>query len=151
MAFLFSNIFSAADKAKLVAAITQAELHTSGEIRLYMEANCPSEALDRAMEVFAELKMEQTELRNGILIYVAFKSKKVAIYGDTAIHRRLGNEFWNVCIARLIQDFKGKKYTSWLVHLIAELGVKLGHYLPIAATDQNELPNDIVFGQDMLE
>ncbi len=151
MSFIFSSIFSSADKVKLVQAITDAERRTSGELRLYMEADCPSESLDRAKEVFNQLKMAETELRNGILIYVAFKSRKVAIYGDTAIHQLLGHDYWNASITRVIQDFKSKKYTSGLEILIADLGDRLAHYFPIRENDQNELSNDIVFGQDMLE
>ena len=56
MAMLFSSIFSSKDKTKLVGAITEAEKKTSGEIRLYMEAKCTDDPLDRAVEVFENVR-----------------------------------------------------------------------------------------------
>jgi uncharacterized membrane protein len=151
MALLFSSIFSSKDKVKLVEAITESEKKTSGEIRLFMEAKCEKDALERAIEVFQELKMIETEARNGILIYVAFESRKIAIYGDTAIHQLLGLGYWDDTIKELIQKFKKKRYTSGLIECIHDLGEKLAKYFPITANDRNELPNDIVFGDDMLD
>jgi len=151
MALLFSSIFSSKDKTKLVGAITEAEKKTSGEIRLYMEAKCMDEPLDRAIEVFSNLKMFETDARNGILIYIAFESKKIAIYGDTAIHNLLGHQFWNHTINNLSHNFKKRNYTPGLIDCIMDLGEKLAYYFPITATDRNELPNDIVFGDDLID
>ena len=63
---------SKADEAKIVQVVREAEGLTSGEIRVHVESVCEEdEVLDRAAWVFKELHMEQTALRNGVLIYVA--------------------------------------------------------------------------------
>jgi uncharacterized membrane protein len=80
-----------AQEEALVAAIKQAELRTSGEIRLHLEEKCPTpEPLDRAAQVFAELKMHQTKLRNGVLFYLAWQTRQFAVVGDARTRRVLG-------------------------------------------------------------
>ena len=65
-------------KASMTAAIQQAEKNTSGEIRIHIENHTSMDVLDRAAQVFAELKMHKTLLRNGILIYIALQDHRLA-------------------------------------------------------------------------
>nr|HRM13311.1 TPM domain-containing protein [Flavobacterium sp.] len=58
------------EEQEIVEAIRMAEKNTSGEIRVHLEKTTPMDAYDRAMEVFHELKMDETELQNGVLIYL---------------------------------------------------------------------------------
>jgi len=50
-------------------AIKNAELDTSGEIRIHIENKCPGDVMDRSAFLFKQLQMHKTELRNGVLIY----------------------------------------------------------------------------------
>ncbi len=68
------KLFTSQEKKRIVAAITQAELRTSGEIRVHIENYCPSSSLDRAVFVFNQLKMYKTKERNSVLIY-CYKSR----------------------------------------------------------------------------
>ncbi|MDD3722298.1 MAG: TPM domain-containing protein, partial [Lutibacter sp.] len=72
----------------IIKAIEVAEKNTSGEIRVHIERNTELPPLERALEVFHLLEMEKTELRNGVLFYVAVESKKFAILGDEGIHTK---------------------------------------------------------------
>ena len=67
------KFFSEQQKEAIINAIKQAEKETSGEIRLHLETTCKGEALERAVRVFQKLKMHETQLRNGTLIYLAVK------------------------------------------------------------------------------
>ena len=62
------------EEQEIVDAIHVAEKNTSGEIRVHIEKTTSLDAYDRAMEVFHELKMDETELKNGVLIYIAVKN-----------------------------------------------------------------------------
>ncbi|WP_431211414.1 TPM domain-containing protein [Puia sp. P3] len=65
------------EQQQIVAAIQSAERLTSGEIRVFIERHCRYvDPLDRATEVFAGLKMEQTSARNGVLVYVALRDRQ---------------------------------------------------------------------------
>ena len=67
---------------ELAVVISKAELLTSGEIRLHLEEKCTIDAQARAVEVFETLGMEQTNLNNGVLIYISYGDQKFALCGD---------------------------------------------------------------------
>ena len=83
------------EQADILSAIAEAELQTSGEIRLHVETRCPGDVLDRAAKVFETLAMHKTELRNGVLFYLATDDRKFAILGDGGINAAVPSGFWN--------------------------------------------------------
>src|SRR6187549_3921237 len=91
--FKKKEFFSKEENDKIIAAIRHAEECTSGEVRVFVERRCKFiDPLDRAMEIFADLKMQNTKDRNAVLVYVAIKDKQLAIYGDSGIHAKTGEE-----------------------------------------------------------
>ena len=140
------NFFSEAEQQEIVEAIKQAELNTSGEIRVHIEPSCDVDAYDRAKTVFESLGMHATELKNGVLFYVAYKSKKFAILGDKGIHEKVSQQFWDAEKELLLAHFKEDKYAIGLCQAIGDAGTKLKEHFPYADNDTNELSNDISFG-----
>jgi hypothetical protein len=69
------NFFSKEEKATIMAAVKEAELNTSGEIRVHIDNHCKGDVMDRAAWWFGKLKMHKTEKRNGVLIYLAVKDQ----------------------------------------------------------------------------
>ena len=67
------------EEQEIVQAIVEAEKNTSGEVRVHIENHSNKTPLERAQEVFFELKMEATNDRNGVLFYVSVTDKKFAI------------------------------------------------------------------------
>ncbi len=65
------QFFRSDEEDRIIRAIQEAEKHTSGEIRVHLEKDCRKPVLDEAVRVFHKLKMDKTELRNGVLIFVA--------------------------------------------------------------------------------
>lgn len=139
------NFFTASEQQLLVDAIAKAEQLTSGEIRLHIENFCFGSELNGAVKVFKKLNMHQTQERNGILIYLAVVSRKVAIIGDEGIHQKLGQEFWEKISGNLIAEFKANKKAGALAAAIVECGEQLGKYFPVKDDDRNELSNSISF------
>ena len=88
-----ASFLSQAQIQELAAVISKAELLTSGEIRLHLEEKCTIDTQVRAVEVFEALGMEQTNLRNGILIYISYGDQKLALCGDKGIHQNLSKRF----------------------------------------------------------
>jgi uncharacterized membrane protein len=131
---------------QLKVAIGSAEATTSGEIRLYLEDECEADVMDRAAFIFEKLKMHETELRNGVLIYVAFGHKKFAIIGDAGIHQKVGEEFWRTIKQKIVADFKEGNYVDGLLSAIQDTGMVLSKFFPPRENDKNELPNDVVIG-----
>lgn len=141
-----ADYFSDEQQLLLKNAIARAEKHTSGEIRIFIDSKVKSEIIDRAAEVFENLKMHETKLHNGVLIYVAIENRQFAIIGDSGIHEYVSQVFWDKVKEEMIPFFKRKDYTCGLLHAIEETGQKLKKYFPVAKNDSDELSNEVVFG-----
>ena len=131
------------DKELIQDAIAQAELQTSGEIRVHVDKACEKDPVQRAIEVFEQLKMHETEQRNGVLIYVAFSNKKLAIIGDKGINEVVPSNFWDSTRDCMIADFKKEAFTNGIIAAVNEAGQQLGKFFPLLEGDQNELSNEI--------
>ena len=77
--FFKQKLISDSDEVRLIKAIKLAELQTSGEIRVHLDKTCNGDALEECKKKFAQLNMHQTKDRNGILFYLAIKSKSFAV------------------------------------------------------------------------
>ena len=139
------TFFTKEEQQKIVAAIKEAELNTSGEIRVHIENHCKEEALERAAEVFYDLKMNHTAARNGILFYLAVKDRKFAIIGDEGINKEVEHDFWNDIKDEMISNFKENKFAEGLIAGILKCGDKLKEYFPYQNDDINELSDEISF------
>jgi uncharacterized membrane protein len=134
------------DKKKIVDAIKEAELNTSGEIRVHIESYCKGDVLDRAAYIFKKLKMHKTELHNGVLFYLAYKDRKFAILGDAGINSKVPENFWDEIKDRMAEKFREGKFAEGLSEGIIESGKQLKKHFPYQSDDVNELPDDISFG-----
>ncbi|MGC6406488.1 TPM domain-containing protein [Bisgaard Taxon 45] len=137
------------DKARIEQAISQLEQYTSAELRVYVEKNIPKKAnvktgIERALQVFDELDMQQTVRRNGVLIYVAWKSQQCAIIGDQGIHQYVGDAFWQQQCELMVGNFRQKDYTQGIIVVIDNIGKELAKYFPIQPDDKNELDNEVI-------
>jgi len=143
------KFFSAEEENKILEAIRDAEKQTSGEVRLYIESRCRFvDPLDRATEIFLQLKMQETENRNAVLVYVATKHRQLAVFADEGIYTKAGKDFWNNTVQLMLKEFKKENYAEGLAEVIQKIGDSLKTHFPYdAATDKNELPDDIVFGK----
>lgn len=141
--------FSEEEKQRIVTAVQEAEQRTSGEVRIYVESHCRFvDPVMRARELFFALKMDETEARNGVLVYVAMKDRQLAIYGDEGIHAKVGHSFWNAEVQKMLSLFNSNNYAEGITVIIREIGEALVKHFPFnRETDANELPDDIVFGR----
>jgi len=141
-----ARLFDDAGRQRLRLAVQQAEQHTSGEIRVFVDDYCKEEVLDRAAFVFSKLGMEKTELRNGVLIYVALNDRKFAIIGDAGIHARVGDVFWKEVREGMAAFFKKEMIIDGIEYAVLEAGIRLKEFFPRAEDDRNELSDDVHFG-----
>lgn len=134
-------------KLRIEQAIKEAELDTSGEIRVHIESKCPSDPLQRAVYVFNYLKMYNTAARNGVLIYVAVESRMFAIIGDAGINKVVPDNFWNSIKDKMGEAFSQGRYVEGLAQAVKEAGESLKQYFPYRTDDINEQPDEISFGE----
>ena len=137
------DFLSKAEEQEIVLAIVEAEKNTSGEIRVHIEEHTEKSPLDRAQEVFFELKMDETQDRNGVLFYVCVSDKKFAILGDKGINEAVESDFWDCTKDTVIANFKEGNFKKGLVEGILRAGERLKKYFPFQSDDTNELSNEI--------
>ena len=134
------------EEQEIVAAISMAEKETSGEIRVHIEKTTSKVPYDRALEVFVELKMHETELKNGVLIYLAVADKQFVICGDKGINDVVPTDFWDTTKDAMLSHFKNSDFKQGLIDGIQKAGNQLKNYFPWQEGDTNELSNEISKG-----
>ena len=143
------EFFSANDKEQIVQAIRIAERETSGEIRIYVESKNPFvDPIDRAAEVFFKLKMQDTDHRNAVLLYIAMKHQELALFADEGIYQKAGATYWDNAVKNMIAQFTKDNISNGIEQCVRQIGETLKEKFPYIPTeDKNELPDEIVFGK----
>ncbi|MFV0268498.1 MAG: TPM domain-containing protein [Draconibacterium sp.] len=139
--------FTEQDKLQITNAIRVAETNTSGEIRVHVENCCSGDVLDRAAYLFGKLEMHKTELRNGVLFYLAVQDRKFAILGDAGINQKVPADFWESTKNVVITKLKDGLYAEALADGIVRAGEQLKAHFPYQKDDVNELSDEISFGK----
>jgi uncharacterized membrane protein len=141
------KFFTSEQQKAIVQAIADAELNTSGEVRVHIDDHCKEDVLGKAAKTFHKLKMNKTKLRNGVLFYLAVNDKKFAILGDKGIHEKVEENFWDNIKEEMLIHFKKEQFTEGLSKGIIMAGEKLKNHFPLQSDDINELDNDLSFGK----
>lgn len=140
------DFFTAQEEQQVVDAIKIAETNTSGEIRVHIEKSTDKDVLERAKEVFYQLKMNETQLQNGVLFYIATESHHFAVLGDKGINELVPDNFWDTEKELVLSHFKKGEYAKGLELAILEAGIKLKEFFPYQSDDTNELSDEISKG-----
>jgi uncharacterized membrane protein len=140
------DFFDKEQRDDIHQAILNAELDTSGEIRVHIETTCTGDVMDRAAFIFKQMGMHKTEKRNGVLFYLAVKNRRFAVIGDTGINAVVPEDFWDDLKRILLNNFRENRFTEGLVESIDKVGEKLKTNFPYQTGDVNELSDEISFG-----
>ena len=139
------TILNREEDQRVVEAIRQAERNTSGEIKVHIENRCKGDVEQRSLFIFDKLKLNETQLRNGVLIYLAVKDHKFAILGDKGINNVVEDGFWNDVKDLMLSHFKEGRFAEGLEQGIMRCGEKLKAYFPYQSDDINEIPDNISY------
>jgi uncharacterized membrane protein len=129
---------------RIVSAIQDAELKSSGQIRVHIQRGALNgDPLAAAQKKFHRLGMHKARERNAVLIFVAPRAHKFAVVGDQAIHQKCGEELWQRLVDQMRAHFRSENFTDALVEAIQEIGKVLTEHFPGKRRDGNELPDTI--------
>jgi len=134
------------DDRRIVAAIRAAEERTSGEIRVYISDSDPVDPVAAASARFVDMGMAATADHNGVLIFVAPRSQRFAVVGDTSVHALCGESFWKTVTAEMTRHFAREAPTDAIVRGIEMAGELLRRHFPVRSDDRNELPDRVERG-----
>ncbi|HXY05141.1 MAG TPA: TPM domain-containing protein [Burkholderiaceae bacterium] len=132
------------------AAIELAEAGHTGEIRFVIEGSLPWAFLRRnapvrrrALALFSELRVWDTEHNNGILIYIELADRAVEIVADREIARRVDPQVWHRICHDLKEHCRSGQYEAGAVGAVRELGALLQREFALAPGQArtNELPD----------
>lgn len=129
-------------------AIQSSEQQHGGEIRFAVEGGLDGMRLlngqssrERALEVFSQLRVWDTEHNNGVLIYVLLADHAVEIVADRGIHVKAGNETWAAICHDMQKAFSSSAFQAGALQGIAALAKLIGAYFPVKEARVNELPD----------
>jgi uncharacterized membrane protein len=137
------HFLQALDDNAIVRAIAEAEMLTSGEIRVFVTEKAVQDVVAEAQKQFLRMGMTNTDQRNGVLIYFAPQSKSFAVMGDEGIHKKGGQSLWDDVVARMTPLLKQNKYTEAVVAGVAQIGEVLHKEFPCETHAKNQLPNTV--------
>ena len=137
---------SVKEEEEIIEAIRTAERNTSGEIRVHIEKTSNGDVNERAHNVFHLLKMDETELQNGVLIYVAVEDRSFVICGDKGIDKVVPDNFWDKTKEVIENQFKNGDFKNGIMEGVLMAGEQLKHFFPFTINDRNELDNEISKG-----
>lgn len=133
------------DQRDIVQAVRAAELYTTGELKVHVEARClADDPYSRAVELFDLLGLHRTEARNGVLVYVAIHDRRFCIVGDSGIGAPKGHELWSEAQQRLSVAFRRGAFGEGIIGAVSAIGEKLARRFPARpGPDKDEVDNDI--------
>jgi hypothetical protein len=101
-------------------------------------------ARTRALEVFSHLRVWDTALNNGVLIYVLLADRDVEIVADRGVHARVGTAGWEAICRKMEEAFRRGEFENAVVHGIQAVGKHLEAHFPASGPGPNELPDEPV-------
>lgn len=135
----------------ITEAIAHGEATHRGEVRLIVEAALPAELIwadvtdrARALELFAEHGVWDTEDNCGVLVYVNLADHQVEIIADRAINRKVTPEQWQRICGTMTEGFRQGDYGRSTLDAIEQVNALLREHFPADASrgpDVNELPD----------
>jgi len=133
---------------RIEQAIAASEQQHRGEIRFAAEAALPLATLtggrtvrDRAVEVFSELRVWDTEENTGVLIYVQLIDRDFEIVADRGINGRVQQSEWDAIAQRMETAFRAGQFEAGVIAGLNEVSILLARHFPAGAVNPNELPD----------
>ena len=142
------RVFPSRAMNEIENAIRSTETRHDGQIRFAVEASLELASLlagetaqQRAVEVFSELRVWDTEHNNGVLIYLLLADHDVEIVADRGIHVRLGKEVWEAICHEMEASFRAGQFEAGVLAGIHAVGEHLSRHFPARRDKPNEMPD----------
>jgi uncharacterized membrane protein len=148
-----AKLLGAAALDRLEAQVAHSEKQHSGEIRLCIEAGLPlsylwrnATARERAVTMFGKLRVWDTELNNGVLIYLLLADRAIEIVADRGVARVVPQSHWDQLLGGMRGAFRQGRYEQGLADAVSAVDALLKQHFPWApgiGSDRNDNPNEL--------
>lgn len=143
--------FSVTALRHIEQAIAASEHQHAGEVRVVIESGLPIVAImqgltprQRAIQLFAQLNIWDTEHNNGVLVYLLLADRDVEIVADRGIHRHVNDQGWQQICQQMEGMFRSGHFEQGVMHGITDIGHYLAQHFPPEARPRNELSNHVL-------
>jgi uncharacterized membrane protein len=121
------------------AAVGDSEMRHGGEIRFAIE-NSLAPALawrgmsgrERAIEVFSQLRVWDTEHNSGVLVYLLLADHDIEIVADRGIAARVEASAWEAVAQAMEAAFRQGEYRRGALAGIEQIGALLAAHFPLS-------------------
>ena len=140
---------------RLMRRVMASERRHSGEVRIYVEAGLPmsylwrdANARERALALFGKLRIWDTELNNGVLIYLLLADHAIELVADRGLNQRVSVGEWQATATKLGTAIRAGQYEEGLTQALEEVSAVLVKHFPLESNhaNLNELPDRPVVG-----
>jgi hypothetical protein len=138
--------FGGAVLTRVEAAVAQSERQHRGELRFAVEGGLDPRVLlkgmtsrQRAVEVFSQLRVWDTEENSGVLIYVQLIDRDIEIVADRGINARVAQAEWDAICTRMESEFRDGRFEAGALSAIDEITALLARHFPAREANPNEL------------
>lgn len=129
--------------------IGEQEKRHGGQLRFAVESALPlgylwygQEARGRAVDLFSQLRIWDTEENNGVLIYLLLADQRVEIVADRGIHGKVGAAAWEVICGEMQRAFAAGRFEQGATFGITAISDLIATHFPPRRGAGNELPNE---------
>ncbi len=144
-----NRIFPATSLIAIEQTVQKSEMCHSGQICFAVETALNTiplfknqTARERAVEVFSQLRIWDTEYNNGVLIYLLLADRDVEIIADRGIHTKVSGEEWEAICHSMESAFRQQQFESGVIEGINAVGTHLRKYFPFDSSNKkNGLSN----------
>ena len=133
---------------KIEAAIKASEAEHGGEIRFAVEGGLDGAPLfkgqsarERAIELFSQLRVWDTQQNTGVLIYLLLADRAVEIVADRGIHAKVESQEWSKVCRQMEAAFRHSNFEGGVVSGVQAVTQHLKQHFPSDSLDRNELPD----------
>ena len=142
------RIFTRGVLTRIEQAIKAGETTHTGQVRFAVEGALDGAALfrdqparERAIDVFAHLRIWDTSQNNGVLIYVLLADHDVEIVADRGIDVHVGKHRWERICHEVDTEFRAGNFETGVIKGIEAVSRELAKHFPADEVGRNELPD----------
>ena len=143
-----SRTFGRSSLNNIEAAIKASEALHCGEIRFVVEGGLDGlplfkgqSARERAIELFAQLRVWDTQHNTGVLVYLLLADRAVEIVADRGIHAKVGAQEWSKVCRQMETAFGISNFEAGVVSGVQAITRHLTRHFPADGLNSNELPD----------
>jgi uncharacterized membrane protein len=141
------SYFTKKQQGDIKQAILNAELDTSGVIRVHIENECEGDVTERAENLFKRFRLHKSDTRNNVLFYMVLQDRKFAIVGDTGINKYVPKNFKKEINKKMLSHLKEDNVTEGICEGVKLTGQILKKHFPHRTDNVDELADMLSFGK----